>query len=74
VTEALVDEARRRGAEVRLRETVRGLRVHDHAVVGVDTSMGTVVAGAVVLAAGIDAATLCTPVDCLCPSRRRPPS
>ena len=63
VTEALVDEARRHGAQVRLNETVRGLRVRNRAVVGVETSMGTIVAGAVVLAAGVDAATLCAPLD-----------
>ena len=63
VTEALVDDARRHGAEVRLTETVRGLRVQNHAVVRVDTSMGTIDAGAVVLAAGIDVATLCAPLD-----------
>jgi glycine/D-amino acid oxidase-like deaminating enzyme len=72
VTEALVDEARRHGAEVRLTETVRGIRVQNHAVVGVDTSMGTIVAGAVVLAAGTDAATLCAPLDISLPIAASP--
>lgn len=63
VTEALVDDARRHGAEVRLDETVRRLRVQNLAVVGVDTSVRTIDAGTVVLAAGVDAATLCTPLD-----------
>jgi glycine/D-amino acid oxidase-like deaminating enzyme len=72
VTEALVDEARRHGAEARLTETVRGLRVQDHAVVGVDTSMSTIVAGAVVLAAGIGSATLCTPLGISLPIAASP--
>jgi len=63
VTEALVDDARRHGAQVRLNETVQGLRVQNHVVVGVDTSIGAIAAGAVVLAAGTDAATLCAPLD-----------
>jgi glycine/D-amino acid oxidase-like deaminating enzyme len=63
VTEALVDDARRHGAEVRLDETVRGLRGQNHAVVGVDTAMGSIDAGAVVLAAGTGAAMLCAPLE-----------
>ena len=72
VTEALVDEARRHGAQLRLTETVRGLRVRNHAVVGADTSTGTIAAGAVVLAAGIDAPALCSPLDLALPTAASP--
>jgi glycine/D-amino acid oxidase-like deaminating enzyme len=72
VTEALVDEARRHGAQLRLTETVRGLRVRNHAVVGADTSTGTIAAGAVVLAAGIDAPALCAPLDLALPIAASP--
>jgi len=51
---------------------VRGLRVRNHAVVGVDTSTGTIAAGAVVLAAGIDAPTLCSPLDLALPIAASP--
>ena len=61
-TEALVDAARRHGAQVRLTEEVRRLRVRDHAVVGVETSTGSIAARAVVLAAGVDVVTLCAPL------------
>jgi glycine/D-amino acid oxidase-like deaminating enzyme len=62
VTGALVDAARRHGAEVRLGESVRGLRMQDGAVAGVDTSAGTVASSAVVLAAGVEAPALCAAV------------
>ena len=57
-TEALVDAARRHGAQVRLKEEVRRLRVRHHAVVGVETSTDSIASRAVVLAAGADVATL----------------
>ena len=59
VTEALIDAARRHGAQVRLGESVRGLRMQDGAVVGVDTSTGTLASRTVVLAAGVEVPTLC---------------
>ena len=62
VTEALIDAARRHGAQVRLGESVRGLRMQDGAVVGVDTSMGTFASRTVVLAAGVEVPTLCAAV------------
>src|SRR6185312_71682 len=42
VTNALVDAARRHGADVRMAETVRRLRVQNGAVVGVETSTGSI--------------------------------
>ena len=62
VTEALIDAARRHGAQVRLGESVRGFRMQDGAVVGVDTSMGTFASRTVVLAAGGEVPTLCAAV------------
>ena len=62
VTEALIDAARRHGAQVRLGESVRGLRTKDAAVVGVDTSTGSFRARTVVLAAGVEVPTLCAAV------------
>jgi glycine/D-amino acid oxidase-like deaminating enzyme len=58
VTRALVDAARRNGAQVRPAETVRRLRVQDGAVVGVETSAGAIASRAVVLAAGVGVAPL----------------
>jgi glycine/D-amino acid oxidase-like deaminating enzyme len=63
VTRALVDAARRHGAHVRLAETVRRLRVQNHAVVGVQTSTGSIASRAVVLAAGVDVVPLCAAID-----------
>lgn len=62
VTEALIDAARRHGAQVRLGESVRGLRTKDAAVVGVDTSTGSFPSRTVVLAAGVEVPTLCAAV------------
>ena len=62
VTEALVDAARRHGAQVRLNEAVRRLGVEDHAVVGVETSTGSIASRAVVLAAGVEVAPLCAAI------------
>jgi len=62
VTRALVDAARRHGAQVRPAETVRRVRVQDHAVVGVETSTGSIASRAVVLAAGVDVAPLCAAI------------
>jgi glycine/D-amino acid oxidase-like deaminating enzyme len=62
VTEALIDAARRHGAQVRLGEPVRGLRMQGGAVVGVDTSMGTFASRTVVLAAGVEVPALCAAV------------
>ena len=62
VTNALIDAARRHGAQVRLGESVRGLRTKDAAVVGVDTSTGTFRSRTVVLAAGVEVPTLCAAV------------
>jgi len=62
VTEALVAAARRHGAQVRLTEEVGRLRVQHDTVVGVETSTGSIAASAVVLAAGVDVATLCAPL------------
>jgi glycine/D-amino acid oxidase-like deaminating enzyme len=62
VTEALVDAARRHGADVRLGVAVRRLRVLEGRVVGVDTSAGAVTSRVVVLAAGVDVPTLCAPL------------
>ena len=62
VTEALVAAARRHGAQARLTEEVRRLRVQHDTVVGVETSTGSIAASAVVLAAGVDVATLCAPL------------
>ena len=58
-TGALIDAARRHGAQVRLGESVRGLRIQDGAVAGVDTTMGTIASRTVVLAAGVDVPSLC---------------
>ena len=63
VTEALVAAARRHGAQARLTEEVRRLRVQHDTVVGVETSTGSIAASAVVLAAGVDVATLCAPLS-----------
>jgi glycine/D-amino acid oxidase-like deaminating enzyme len=63
VTNALVDAARRHGAHIRLAETVRRLRVQNHAVVGVETSIGAIASRAVVLAAGVDVVPLCAARD-----------
>lgn len=62
VTEALIDAARRQGAQVRLGESVRWLRTKDGAVVGVDASMGSFPSRTVVLAAGVEVPTLCAAV------------
>ena len=62
VTEALIDAARRHGAQVRPGEAVRGLRMQDGAVVGVETSMGTFASRTVVLAARVEVPTLCAAV------------
>ena len=62
VTEALVDAARHHGAQVRLAEGVRRLRVQNHAVVGVETSTGSIASRAVVLAAGVEVAPLCAAI------------
>jgi glycine/D-amino acid oxidase-like deaminating enzyme len=59
VTEALIDAARRHGAQVRLGESVLGLQMQDGAVVGVDTSAGSFAARTVVLAAGVEVPALC---------------
>ena len=58
-TEALVDAARRHGAEIRLGEEIRRLRVRDGAVIGVETASGFVACRTVVLAAGVGAVPLC---------------
>jgi len=50
VTEALLQEARRHGADVRLGVAVMRLRVQGGAVVGLDTSSGSVASRTVVLA------------------------
>jgi glycine/D-amino acid oxidase-like deaminating enzyme len=63
VTRALVDAARRNGAHVRVAEAVRRLRVQNRAVVGVETSTGSIASRAVVLAAGVDVVPLCAAVD-----------
>jgi glycine/D-amino acid oxidase-like deaminating enzyme len=58
VTNALVDAARRHGAHVQVAEEVRRLRVQNGAVVGAETSAGSIASRAVVLAAGVDVAPL----------------
>ncbi|WP_270887994.1 NAD(P)/FAD-dependent oxidoreductase [Pedococcus sp. 5OH_020] len=67
VTEALVEAARGHGAQVALGVAVRGLRVQEGRVVGVDTSTGFVAAGTVVLAAGVDTPGLCAPLGLVLP-------
>jgi glycine/D-amino acid oxidase-like deaminating enzyme len=62
VTRALIDAARRHGEEVRPAEPVRRLRLKDDAVVGVETSTGSIASRAVVLAAGVDVAPLCAAI------------
>jgi glycine/D-amino acid oxidase-like deaminating enzyme len=59
VTEALVDAARRHGAQIRVGEEVRRLRVRDGAVIGVETASDSVACHTVVLAAGVGAVPLC---------------
>ena len=73
VTRALVDAARAHGAHVRPAETVRRLRVQDGAVVGVETSAGSIGSRAVVLAAGVDVAPWPLPSGSTCPSPPLPP-
>ena len=62
VTEALVLGARHCGAEVRFGEQITELRVEDGSLTGVATSKGFVTSRAVVVAAGVQAATLCAPL------------
>lgn len=62
VTEALVQAARDRGAEVRLGTSVTRLRVRGDAVVGVETSSGPDGCRTVVLAAGAGTPLLCAPL------------
>jgi glycine/D-amino acid oxidase-like deaminating enzyme/glycine cleavage system aminomethyltransferase T len=52
-THALAGAAREHGAEIRTRTLVTGIRVHDGAVVGVETDQGAVDADTVVNAAGM---------------------
>jgi glycine/D-amino acid oxidase-like deaminating enzyme len=59
VTKALVDATRRHGAEIRLGEEIRRLRVRDGAAVGVETATDFVACRTVVLAAGVGAVPLC---------------
>lgn len=62
VTEALLQEARRHGADVRLGVAVTRLRVQGGAVVGLDTSSGFVASRTVVLATGVGTTLLCAPL------------
>lgn len=62
VTGALVDAAGRHGAQIRLGEEIRRLRVRDGAVVGVETASDPVACRTVVLAAGVGAVPLCAPL------------
>jgi len=63
VTEALLEEARRHGADVRLGVAVMRLRVQGGgAVVGLDTSSGFVASRTVVLATGAGTPLLCAPL------------
>ena len=59
VTEALVDAARRHGAQIRLGEDIRRLRVRNGAVIGVETASDFMACRTVVLAAGVGAVPLC---------------
>jgi glycine/D-amino acid oxidase-like deaminating enzyme len=59
VTVALVDAARRHGAQIRLGEEIRRLRVRDGAVIGVETASGFMACRTVVLAAAVGAVPLC---------------
>ncbi|MGY1609459.1 NAD(P)/FAD-dependent oxidoreductase [Geodermatophilus sp. SYSU D00700] len=62
VTEALVQAARGRGAEVRVGTAVTAVRRASGRVVGVDTSAGALPADTVVLATGADVPVLCAPL------------
>jgi glycine/D-amino acid oxidase-like deaminating enzyme len=59
VTEALVAAAERHGAQLRLGEEIRRLRVREAAVTGVETAGGSVACRTAVLAAGVGAVPLC---------------
>jgi glycine/D-amino acid oxidase-like deaminating enzyme len=61
-TAALVDGARRAGAEVRLATEVIALASNGHKITGVRTREGTLSADLVVLAAGTEARLLCGPL------------
>lgn len=62
VTEALVQAARDRGAEVLVGTAVTSVRTEAGRVVGVDTSRGVLPGSTVVLAAGADVPALCAPL------------
>ncbi len=61
-TRALVDAARDRGADVRVRCMVAALRLQDGGVVGVESSAGFLPSVSVVLAAGTQVPALCAPL------------
>ncbi len=71
VTRALVGGVVERGGRL-VRAAVTGLTVRDDGVVGVETSVGPLPAGTVVLAAGTGAPALCAPLGVDLPVRASP--